>query len=44
MADVLNDNSLKKVVDFNLYDFEEQSYDIGLNKVDLDDLLNHLNE
>ena len=40
----INDNSLKKVVDFNLYDFEEQSYDIGLNKVDLDDLLNHLNE
>ena len=44
MADVLNDNSLKKVVDFNLYDFEEQSYDLGLNKLDLDDLLNHLNE
>ena len=44
MADVLNDNSLKKVVDFNLYDFEEQSYDIGLNRVDFDDLLNHLNE
>ena len=44
MADVLNDNSLKKVFDFNLYDFEEQSYDIGLNKIDLDDLLNHLNE
>jgi len=42
MADVLNDESLRNVVDFNLFDFEEQSFEIGLDNIDLDDLLKHL--
>lgn len=44
MADVLNDESLRNVVDIDYFDFDEQAFEIGIDRLDLDDLLKHLND
>lgn len=44
MAEVLNDESLRNVVDIDFFDFDEQAFEIGLDRLDLSDLLKHLND
>ena len=44
MADVLNDDSLRDVVDIDFFDFDEQAFEIGIDRLDLNDLLKHLND
>lgn len=44
MADVLNDETLRNVVDIEFFDFDEQAFEIGLDRLDLNDLLKHLND
>ena len=44
MAEVLNDESLRNVVDIDFFYFDEQAFEIGLDRLDLSDLLKHLND
>jgi SNF2 family DNA or RNA helicase len=44
MADVLNDDSLRDVVDIDFFDFDEQAFEIGIDRLDLNDLLKHIND